>query len=185
MNIEIFDNLSHYIETYTQERDLAAVPIPLVADHLQVTPAAVVAMLKTDRLDGIKIGNNTLVKLASLQRRQDERSKEIDIVFQYLRKCARDGVRVIFYEPVMVAVDMTPRVPAHRTRIGQILGDVSTRTYEEKGVLLSVLVHQKTAGTTRPGKGFFKLARDNFGLTWENEDAFVEQQTDRAIQAYR
>jgi hypothetical protein len=185
MIVENFPHLTAYIEAQSQHDDLTAVPIPLVADHLQVTPAAVVAMLKTDRLDGVKIGSSTLVKLASLQRRQNDRSKEVEIVFQYLKKCAKDGKRVIFYEPVMAAVNMTPRVPAHRTRIGQILGEVSERTYKEKGVLLSVLVHQKTAGVTRPGKGFFKLAHDDIGLSWQDEDDFVREETDKVLEAYR
>jgi hypothetical protein len=185
MIIENFLHLTAYIEAQSQHDDLTAVPIPLVADHLQVTPAAIVAMLKTDRLDGVKIGNSTMVKLASLQRRHDERSKEVEIVFEYLKQRAKNGTRVIFYEPVMAAVNMTPRVPAHRTRIGQILGEVSKRTYKEKGVLLSILVHQKTAGVTRPGKGFFKLAHDDIELSWDDEDEFVREQTDKVLKAYR
>lgn len=183
MQVEVFDTLAHYITAQTTQGDLAAVPVPLVAEHLEVTPAAVTAMLTDGRLDGVRIGKNTLVTLASLQARQTKRAGEESSIYKYLRKRAKEGARVIFYEPIMAQVGMTPRVPADRTRIGGILGKVSERSYAENGVLLSVLVHQKKAGTTRPGKGFFDLAR-HLGYQWVDDDAFIKAETDKVMKVY-
>lgn len=179
-----FNNLCAYLLAHDARGDLAAVPVPLVADHLSVSSAAVAAMLKDGRLEGVRIGSNVLVTLASLQARETKRAGEESVTQRYLEKCAKERVRVIFYEPVMAQVGMTPRVPAHRTRIGNILGEISRKSYAQDGVLLSVLVHQKTAGVTHPGKGFFKLAREELNLPYIDADAFVEEQTDKVLAAY-
>jgi hypothetical protein len=183
MQVDSFDSLADYIATQTTKGDLAAVPIPLVAEHLNVSSPAVAAMLSDGRLDGVRIGKNTLVTLSSLQARQTKRAGQESTVHKYLMKRAKEGVRAIFYEPVMAQVGMTPRVPADRTRIGGILGAISEKSYEEDGVLLSVLVHQKTAGTTRPGKGFFDLAR-HLGFKWTDDNKFIKDQTDKVLAAY-
>ena len=183
MQVDCFDSLADYIATQTAKGDLAAVPIPLVAEHLQVSSPAVAAMLSDGRLDGVRIGKNTLVTLSSLQARQTKRAGQESTVHKYLMKRAKEGIRTIFYEPVMAQVGMSPRVPADRKRIGGILGAISEKTYKEDGVLLSVLVHQKKAGTTRPGNGFFDLARD-LKLHWKDDDAFVREQTDKVLTAY-
>jgi len=184
MQVERFDSLADYVSAQATQGDLAAVPIPLVADHLQVSSPAVVAMLNDGRLDGVRIGKNTLVTLSSLQARQTKLSGQESTVYKYLMKRAKEGVRAIFYEPVMAQVGMSPRVPAERSRIGSILGVISEKTFEEDGVLLSVLVHQKKAGVTRPGLGFFNLAR-HLKLPVRDEDAFVKEQTDKVLAAYR
>ncbi|MEJ1968427.1 MAG: hypothetical protein WDN03_07295 [Rhizomicrobium sp.] len=53
------------------------------------------------------------------------------------------------------------------------MGAISKKTYAEDGVLLSVLIHQKKAGTTRPGNGFFDLARA-LKFNWKDDDAFIK-----------
>lgn len=183
MQVDRFDSLAEYINTQTDKGDLAAVPIPLVAKHLNVSSPAVNAMLNDGRLDGVRIGNSTLVTLSSLQARQTRQAGHERTIQKYLTRVAQAGTRVVFYEPVMAQVGMTPRIPADRSRIGGILGAVSENTYAKDGVLLSVLVHQKRAGTTRPGSGFFDLAR-KLGFKWDNDDVFVKRQTDKVIATY-
>lgn len=183
MPIDRFESVSEYITMQTANGDLAALPIPLVAEYLDVSSPAVNAMLKDGRLDGVRVGKSTLVLLNSLQARETKRAGEENSIYKYLKKCARIGNRAVFYEPVMAQVGMTPKIPAHRSRIGWILGQISRKTYAEDGVLLSVLVHQKKAGTTRPGTGFFDLAMD-LGFKYMDQDAFVKAQTDKVMKAY-
>jgi hypothetical protein len=86
----------------------------------------------------------------------------------------------------MEKIGLDWRVPADRSRIGSILGEISERTAEvdkRQKLMLTVLVHRKTAGVTRPGKGFFDLARD-LGHTFNDEDEFVRRHTDKVIEAF-
>jgi hypothetical protein len=183
MHIEEFASLGAYVNAQTAKGNLAGVPISLVAEHLNVSSAAVTAMLNDGRLDGVRIGRNTLVTLNSLQARQTMRAGQESTIYAFLRKRAHEGVRVVFYEPVMAQVGLTPRIPAHRTRIGGLLGAASEKSFKEDGVLLSVLVHQKKSGITRPGKGFFELAY-HLGFKWDDMDLFIGEETDKVLAAY-
>jgi hypothetical protein len=97
---------------------------------------------------------------------------------------ARSGQHSVFYEPVMDIIGKKPSIPADRSYIGGVLGDISTSTARECGILLSVLVHRKTAGRTRPGPGFFELAEE-LGYEWQDNDRFVEAETLRVLNHYR
>jgi hypothetical protein len=107
----------------------------------------------------------------------------IKIVEKFLEGQAKAGVRAIFYEPVMSQINLSWRSPPDRIKIGGILAEVSKRSFKRHGILLSILVHQKKAGITRPGSGFLPLARE-LGLRWSNDDRFLEEQTDKVLQAY-
>lgn len=178
-----YDTLDDYIKAFAKDRELAIVPIPMVAEHLDRTAPAVTAMINTGKLEEIKIGKNRFVALKSLVDLGEAFDKQVDIVMRYLIKQVKKGVSVVFYEPVMAQVGMKTTVPADRTKIGAILGKVSERSYEEKGVLLSVIVHRKTLGTTGPGPGFFSLA-ENMEFEWEDDDAFVTRETKKVMKAY-
>jgi hypothetical protein len=192
MPIESFKTLADYIKAQTKRDHLAGVPIPLVAEHLDVSPAAVTAMLNQpdgarNRLDGVRIGKTsktTLVTLASLRARKTRYDDEVDSIYEYLREHAKGGTRAIFYDPVMTQVGLTWRVPADCGRIGGILAGVSKKSLEKHRVLLSVLVHQKRAGVTRPGDGFFELLSE-LRIEFDNRDRFVEEETDKVLAAYR
>jgi hypothetical protein len=102
---------------------------------------------------------------------------------EYLTDQARSRVRSVFYEPVMAKVGLTPKIPHHRKLIGGYLETISKKSHHKYGVILTVLVHQKTAGTTRPGKGFFKLA-DELGYSCDDKDQFVSEQTDKVLSVF-
>jgi hypothetical protein len=181
-----FDNLNQYLAAYSKDRELGIIPIPLVAEYLERTPAAVTAMIRAGNLAEIKIGKNRFVSVQSLADRQKKHDDDCMIVKNYLIKQVRKGETAMFYEPVMAQIGLSTTVPADRTKIGIILGDISAETNDQKGrdrCMLSVLVHRKTAGTTRPGDGFFELAR-HLGYEWDDDDAFVEEQTKRVMRAY-
>jgi hypothetical protein len=63
------------------------------------------------------------------------------------------------------------------------LGGVSRRTFDEFGVLLSVIVHRNTSGTTSPGAGFFELA-EALELEWDDEDALVATAMEKVWEHY-
>lgn len=90
---------------------------------------------------------------------------------------------VAFYEQVMKMLGMSRTVPADRTKIGAILGRVSEESFRKHKILLSVIVHRKTAGRTVPGPGFLTLARE-LEFTWEDDRLFVEQQGERVFDHY-
>ncbi|TPL86796.1 hypothetical protein FJ950_10365 [Mesorhizobium sp. B2-3-14] len=179
-----FASLDDYIRAFSKDRELAIVPIPLVAEHLERSAPAVTAMISSGRLNEIKIGKNRFVALKSLVDLEEAYENQVDVVMRYLAKQAKNGVSVVFYEPVMAQVGMKTSVPADRSKIGEILGAVSERSYEEHGVLLSVIVHRKALGATTPGPGFFALA-EGMGYDWEDDIAFVTKETKKVIKAYR
>ena len=178
-----FETLADYMEAFSKNPDLAVIPTPLVAEHLGRTPPAVTAMIRTGKLDEIQIGKNKFIALRSLMELEKAFQRQVDIVEQYLRDLVKEGRRSVFYEPIMTKVGMDPAIPADRTKIGEILGEVSRRSMKRDGVLLSVLVHRKSAGNTGPGPGFFKLAAE-LGCSWTDDNAFVEEQTELVIKKY-
>jgi hypothetical protein len=183
-NLE-FDTLESYLEAYEKDRELGVMPIALVADHLGRTPAAVSAMIRSGRLSEIRIGKNRFVALQSLLEMKNAQDSQVERVEKYLIKQAKAGVRAVFYEPVMAQIGLSTGIPADRNRIGQILGQISRKSDEENGILLTVLVHRKTAGTTKPGPGFPGLA-EALGYEWDEDsyDEFVEEQTDLVLEHY-
>lgn len=182
MTIE-YASLGDYLTDCLAGMSLAVMPVPVVADHLGKTSAAITAMIRAGKLEEIRIKNNRFVKVSSLLDLQDEFENQIRVVTDYLVKLAKNGTHKVYYEPVMTEVDMSPSVPADRTKIGHILGEISQKTYDEKRLLLSVLVHRKAPGTTRPGPGFFDLAR-HMGFEWDDDDEFVKKQTKLVLKAY-
>ena len=180
-----YDSLDDYLKDFMEDWSLAVMPVPVVAEHLNRTPAAITAMIRAGKLEEVRIKKNKFVKVASLLDMQEEFNRQVETVMVYLEKLARKGIRKVYYEPVMAEVGMSPSVPADRTKIGAVLGAVSRRSQKERKVLLSVLVHRKTLGTTNPGPGFYGLARD-LGYDCEDGDNdFVEKQTDRVMRSYK
>lgn len=180
-----FESLSHYLDALKdQPAKLAVIPLQLVADHRGVTRASIDLMVKAGRLRAIRIGRTKFVAAESLLELEAGERREIKKVRSYLEELARAGQRSVFYEPVMDIIGLKPSVPADRGRIGWILGAISEATLAESGILLSVLVHRKTAGTTRPGPGFFELAK-SFEYEWDNDNEFVEAETDKVLKQFR
>lgn len=78
-----------------------------------------------------------------------------------------------------------PDLDPHNTRLSNGLGVLSAETYDERSILLSVLV--VNADTLVPGKGFFQLARDHLGAyptDASDEEVFV-QELKRVREHYR
>ena len=180
----MFDSLEDYLASYVKNSEaLAGVPIPLVAEYLDVGHAAITQQLRSGKLTEIRIGKTRLVSIASLLDQKREKLAQKHKVQTLLETAAREGRTSIFYGEIMGPLEMSTGVPAHRTRIGQILGEISEETSQNFGVLLSVLVHRSSAGRTKPGPGFFNLA-EYLGYTWDDERDFIEQETQKVLMHY-
>lgn len=175
-----YETLTDYISAYRDNPSIVGLPVPVVAEHLGVTPAAIAARVRAGSMQGLKIGRHSFVSLKSILDDEDKMAADVKVIEKYLWKIAKAGTPAIFYEPVMTAVGLTHRVPAERNRIGAILGKVSEQSQDECKVMLSVLVHRKTAGVTRPGPGFFDLAR-HLEFEFDDEDEFVKDQTAKVL----
>lgn len=182
-----FDSVNDYLEAYRSDPYKHGVlPVPLVAEYLERSAPAVTAMLRAGNLAKISIGKNRFVQTSSLLERDDEEAKDVAKVRGYLMNMISRGETSTFYEPVMEAVGLTTTTPAHRTKIGAILDKISKGSHEEKGVVLSVLVHRKTAGTTRPGPGFWGMV-ESVGLynpDEQDKDDFVRAHTKLVMKKY-
>ena len=69
-----------------------------------------------------------------------------------------------------------PDLDPHDTRLSSGIGRLSVETYDERSVLISVLV--VNADTLVPGKGFFQLARDDLGAyptDASDEEVFIQE----------
>jgi hypothetical protein len=72
--------------------------------------------------------------------------------------------------------------------LAYVLGAIGTRTFEEKGVVVTVVVHYK--GGSDPGPGFFGLCQelgilDKGALGEDTKLAFFAQHTRAVFDAYR
>ena len=115
----------------------------------------------------------------------EERDKEqLVIVRNILEEHAMRRIAPVFYTQVMEPIGLSTKVPSDRALIGKILGRISEESSSDRGVLLSVLVHKKTIGTTRPSRGFFDLAT-SLNYKYDNQDIFVEEQTKCVFNAYQ
>jgi hypothetical protein len=179
-----FESASAYLRALEKDPGLAALPMQLAANSHGVTRAAIDRMVKLRQLEEIRIGKSRLVKAWSLIERDRKHREKVVAVRRYLEARAREGQKFVFYEPVMELVGLRPTVPADRAAIGGILGEVSDQTRKESDVLLTVLVHRKSAGRTRPGIGFKKLA-STLGYRFDDYDDFLERQTQKVLRHYR
>lgn len=190
-----FETLERYLLALEENpAALAILPITEVAKLKKVTRAAIDRKLRLSQLDTIKIGKTRYVAAASLLRNEAEETGDLKQVQAILESSARAGVERLFYSDVMTPIGMQTKVPAHRMRIGQLLGDLSKLTYRDNGILLSVLVHTRRPGKTRPGPGFFELvdllAKDNPGDTdllyeLDDRDSFVQEHTLKVLRHYQ
>jgi hypothetical protein len=98
----------------------------------------------------------------------------------FIESRARAGEKFLFNEPIMDVVGLKPAIPADRAAIGAILGEISAQTKRESNILLSVLVHRKSAGRTRPGREFRNLAK-MLGYDFDDYDDFLKRETQKVL----
>ena len=178
-----FNTTKDYLRAF--ERDPAAgaiMPIQMIADLRGVTRGAIVHMIDTGQLRQIKIEKTRYIQTASFVAYENEIKRRTQIVYSFLEDLARQR-RTCFYDPVMSCIGLRWQTPADRQTIGAMLGQISRETVEDNGILLSVLVHKKSAGRSKPGNGFFELAA-GLGYEWDDPDEFVEEEIQKVWALY-
>ncbi|MHA2790160.1 hypothetical protein ACXZ66_13640 [Corynebacterium sp. S7] len=125
-------------------------------------------------------------------RTEEEWDELVSVAFAYLKKKAGRGSTVTYTELNLELKESTGQEafnfehPEGRNAIGDLLGDVAEKSYDENNVLLSAIVMY--GNENKPGQGFFNLAR-SMGLlaadaTPEEKEAFWLGQYNAAIDAY-
>lgn len=182
-----FDDSEEYVRAYAKDRSLAVMPVPMAADLFGITSAGIVSRVRNGVLREIKVSGTRYVTMESVVDAVSKTDREAEIVKAYLEQQARSGMTSVEYTPVMDLLGLSPKIGADRTRIGWILGAVSRRSYGERGILLSVIVHRKNTGMPSEN-GFFGLV-DNLVEDWkdryDNRESFVKAETKRVLKAYR
>jgi len=194
-NYEFFEfpTISQYLDELKENKNLAVVSMSMAAEMRNTTRAGIERMIQMEKISWAKIGKTRCVLAKSLIEAKDKYDEEIATVRKVLEEHATRGEKV-FYEQVMTPIGLRTNVPAHRTKIGQILGDISHQTFNEPNekntpILLSVLVHKKTAGRTLPSEGFFNLVEslnEHYGCAYDYDDrnSFVEEQMGYVFNLY-
>jgi hypothetical protein len=184
MDTKAYSTVGDYLGALRVDPTLAVISMQMAADHRGVSRAAIDRMARIGQLEEVRIAKTRCVRAASLLNLEAQRERQNCEVRELLEGVARKH-EIVFYEPVMKKLGLKTTVPAHRTLIGQILGDLSNQTYGDHSILLSVLVHRKTAGRTRPGPGFFELAKA-LGFKWRSgaEMKLVDEQTEKVWRHY-
>ena len=122
-----------------------------------------------------EVADKSLPVLEELARTKRLRSKKLR-----LRGLITYGELARIVGPQVGLPDLDP----HETRLRNGLGMLSAETYDERGILISVLV--VNADTLMPGRGFFELAREHLGAypTNASDDEVFIQETKRVYEHY-
>jgi hypothetical protein len=179
-----FNNTSDYLLALEHDPTLAIISMQMVADVRNVSRAAVDRMLKLGQLQEIRVGTTRCVRASDVIVLQRAKDQQIDTIRRYLEKCAKRR-ETTTYQPVMSEIGLSASIPSDRRISGVILGEISIKSWNDHKVLLSVLVHRKTLGRTRPGPGFFRLDEVIDDLpSWDDDDEFVDSATKRVWDFY-
>lgn len=179
-----FTTSREYIDALGEDGSLAVVSFGIAARALRVTRPTIERMLDDHRLTEIVVGKTRCIRAQDVVEIRKTHSDTIVTVEKLLERCAKRN-KIVFYDPVMSAIDLDWRNPPHRKKIGGILGSISTSTHKDKKkrFLLSVIVHKKGPGKTKPSPSFFTLARQ-LGYKFEDEDSFAEAMLDKVFKFY-
>ncbi|KAA0098929.1 hypothetical protein CIW49_13715 [Mycolicibacterium sp. P1-18] len=96
-------------------------------------------------------------------RDDDEWDELLDAAIEYLVEIARDRAITNYTDLSSALARLTGyarfdfSADRDQAAVGALLGEVTDRTYDEIGAMLSALVVQKATGD--PGEGFYRLAR--------------------------
>ena len=109
--------------------------------------------------------------------RTAELSSLVEKIWQVLMRIAKSG-KLVSYPEAMAHLRLWPDIPADLSLFEEILAEVSTRSYQQSQVLLSVVVSTQTRDA-KPSEAFFDLAKKLGCNGLNNSSDFVYKQRTR------
>lgn len=156
------------LDIYLREADLgvaSALPIPVVARWMGVTPPAIRSMLRRGALEPVTIGDLTMVSALSLKTWQATFEAEVKKTLKLLRKAGRKG-RPVSYSTLLDKLDRDYTQPGDRRRLGKLIEAASGQSLLDDGQLAGIWAVSKA--TEQPKYGVWDLAEAK-GLRAEGE----------------
>ncbi len=179
-----YKHVSDYLTALLKDPSLAAVPIQMAADALDVSHAAIAGRLRKGTLEELRIGRTRLVRASSISAQTLAFDADVAAVRSFLEEIASTGVTTT-YTPVMKVINRSPTIPNDRAYIGKVLGVISEATMKEgRGFMLSALVYNTSL--RRPSDSFYGLA-DDIDETYENfetDEEYLQEQLSKIYAAY-
>lgn len=151
-----FASAHDWIEALSQDLPVSIIPNKIAAELLGDTAASISKRLGNGGIEFVEIGGRRYVSADAIANQLASENALSSMIRIELEDIAKKGGK-IFYSELMEKFGMRWQSPPDRTKIGQILGNISKATYAERGVFLSVLVHRKNGKPTNPGPGYFAL----------------------------
>jgi hypothetical protein len=180
-----FDDLNSYLAHYKSTGGPALIPIETVAYYRNVGRPTAMRMSEDGRLVGVTIEGDIYATVDSYISLIGYEQDRVERARRFIEGYAKEG-KIVTYEPVMDYVGLRWQSPPHRTVIGHILGEISTKSYKDHGVFLTAIVHRKYGSSTKPGKGYFGLVEH---ITKKrpsgDETRAVEAQVQKVFNHYR
>jgi hypothetical protein len=162
------------------------IPIPFAASALGIEQTTIRAYVRSGQLKPFLLTSEwdekwTGVSGRSLLKELQARDQQVaDLVDPIIYDLKELGGERIEYGKLMPKFGLSANNPHHRNLIGQVLGEVSKRSYDEHKVMLSVQVVRKH--DQLPSEPFFDLA---VGLGAMREDTDHEEFVKRHLRKIR
>lgn len=176
-----FPDVRTYLSALTADPALAVIGTGMAAKALNLKRGAIEQRIARGSLEAVRIGSSVHVIAKSVATVLDRYEKLVSTIDAKLRGLAKKR-GTITYKPLMQSIGLDHRLSNERKRIGEVLGEVSRRSFKEKKVMLSVLVIDKVRGL--PSTGFYSLYEELFEEAIEDERAVFEDQRDKVFRAY-
>lgn len=179
-----FDDAREWLKADSRREPVSIMPKKLAAEVLGISFAAVSDAVRKGALRSVLIGEKTYLSAPSVYARLHRDITQSEEVHDQLAVLAAKR-RTIFYGKFMEGLGLSSQSPADRNRIGVLLGDVSRRSMKERRVMLSAIVHRKSAEPTIPNSSFFELARELGKKVPRGEERkFLDREMKRVWDAY-
>lgn len=169
------------IETYitnmkSNPASFAGIPRSMVATMIGVTNQQIGNMIQSGDFEEVTIEGDdeqtwklvTVSSVLAYQERQKKIMPPLCLVESLVVSAARSGNKVI-YGDLMSTLGLNHRMTNHRRAIGKMLGEISTKSFQEHGVFLSVLVVYKNGGMPR-----FQFLKWAYRMKFHNGDETVD-----------
>lgn len=168
-----FPTVDAWLQAYSRGQPVAIMPSALAAEALGVSANAVTKNLKAGSIPSITIDERRYISADYVHLQVTEAEHVLERISIEIERVARLR-KSIFYGELMGHVGMNSQNPRDRMKIGELLAQISRKSFEENGVFLSSIVHRKGAAPTSPGPGYMPLiaeiAEEYDGVDYDPEE---------------